>query len=140
MLNIVTPHIPLLPSQHGFRPNHSTNTLLTQMTQNMLEGFNHKRTLFITIDISKVFDATPRHELINKIYNTNMHNNSKRWLANYLSDRKAPFYPQHCSTLFSTTSQHPPLKTSKSYPMQTTSLSHPHMLNTTQLPQTPNIT
>ena len=26
---------------------------------------------------------------INQIYNTNMHNNSRRWLANYLSGRKA---------------------------------------------------
>ena len=50
--------------------------------KDMLEGFNHKaphkRTLLIAIDISKAFNATPRHKLINEIYNTNMQNNSKR--------------------------------------------------------------
>ena len=38
---------------------------------------------------------------------------------------KAPSNPQHCSTFFSTTSQHPPLKKPKSYPTPTTSQSHP---------------
>ena len=60
----------------------------------MLEDFNHKEKkeqYLIAIDISKAFDATPRHKLINKIYKTNMHNNSKRWLANYLSGRKVHF-------------------------------------------------
>ena len=93
ILNLITPDIPLAPTQHGFRSGHSTNTLLTKLTQDMTEGFNHnrphKRTLLIAIDISKAFDATPRHLLINKIYNTNLHNNSKRWLANYLSGRTA---------------------------------------------------
>ena len=41
-------------------------------------------TLLTTIDISKAFDAIPRHRLMDKLYNTNMHNNTKRWLANYL--------------------------------------------------------
>ena len=63
------------------------------MTQAMLEGFSHKathkRTLVIVINIGKAFDATPRHKIINKIYNNNMHNDSKRCLANCLSDRKA---------------------------------------------------
>ena len=47
ILNLTTLNIPLSPAQHSFRPKHSTNTLLTQMTQKMLEGFNHKRTLLI---------------------------------------------------------------------------------------------
>ena len=93
ILNIVTPYIPLSSTQHGFRPQHSTNTLLTQLTHNIVNGCNHKlphkRTLLITLDISKAFDATPKHQLIDKIYNTNMHNNSKRWLVNYLSGRMA---------------------------------------------------
>ena len=49
----------------------------------------YKRTLLTAIDISKALDPTPRHKLINKIYNTNTKNNRKRWLANYLSGRKA---------------------------------------------------
>ena len=47
------------------------------------------RILFIILDTSKAFDAIPRHNLMNKIYNINMHNNTKRWLANYLTSRNA---------------------------------------------------
>ncbi|KAF2353761.1 Reverse transcriptase domain [Trinorchestia longiramus] len=47
-----------------------------------------KRTLLLTIDISKPFDAIPRYPLIEKILNTELHNNTKRWLANYLSGRQ----------------------------------------------------
>ena len=93
ILKITTPHIPLSPTQHGFRPHHSTTTLLTDLTQRTLDGFNeplpHRRTLLLTIDISKAFDAIPRLLLTNKIYNTTLHNNTKRWLANYLTSRQA---------------------------------------------------
>ena len=93
ILNKITPHIPLDQSQHGFRALHSTSTLLTNLTQRTTDGFNSAipphRTLLTTIDISKAFDAIPRRKLITKIYNTNMENNTKRWLANYLSGRQA---------------------------------------------------
>ena len=87
----ITPHIPLSHTQHGFRPKHSTTSLLTNITQTTLEGFNTNkpapRTLIATIDISKAFDTVPRHTLINKILNTNIHPNFKKWLANFLSGR-----------------------------------------------------
>jgi hypothetical protein len=44
---------------------------------------------YYTIYISKAFDAIPRHLLRNKIYNMSLYNNTKRWLANYLSERHA---------------------------------------------------
>ena len=88
MLNIIHPDVTIAPTQHGFRPLHSTNTLLTNLTQHVLDGINSKRpgerTLLTTIHISKAFDAIPRHRLTDKLYNTNMHNKTKRWLANYI--------------------------------------------------------
>ena len=33
VLNLISPHIPLAQSQHGFRSLHSTSTLLTNLTQ-----------------------------------------------------------------------------------------------------------
>ena len=93
LLHKITPHIPLSPTQHGYRPNHSTTTLLTNLTQTVQDGINSRRpphrTLLVTIDISKAFDAISRPLLINKIYNTTLHNNTKRWLANYLSGRQS---------------------------------------------------
>ena len=88
VLDNISIHIPLSTTQHGFRPKHSTSTLLTQT---ILEGLNHSkpayRSLLIAIDISKAFDTVPRHLLINKILNTHIHPNFKKWLANFLSGR-----------------------------------------------------
>ncbi|WP_435331504.1 reverse transcriptase domain-containing protein, partial [Klebsiella pneumoniae] len=92
IIRITTPHIPLSPTQHGYRPHHSTTTLLTNLTQKIHDGINSRkpqRTLLITIDISKAFDAISRPLLTNKIYNTTLHNNTKRWLANYLTGRQS---------------------------------------------------
>ncbi|KAF2361967.1 Reverse transcriptase domain [Trinorchestia longiramus] len=47
-----------------------------------------KRPLLLTIDISKAFDTIPRYLLIKRIYNTELHNNTKRSLANYLSGKQ----------------------------------------------------
>jgi len=160
VLNLITPFFPLLLTQDDFRPQHLTSTLLTPdarhagrlqpKLQKTTHCNGHKQSL-----------RCHPHKLIDKIYNTNMHNNSKRWLANYLSGRKAnynfngtpsknrPFtdvVPQGSLlsptmfNFFSTISHHPPLKTPKSYPMQMTSQSYPPMINATQLPQTLNIT
>ena len=75
VLNLISPYIPLAQSQHGFRPLHSTSTLLTNLTQQITDGINQlkpQRTLLTTIDISKAFDAMPRRNLINKINQTKL--------------------------------------------------------------------
>ena len=63
ILNIVHTDVPLAPTQHGFQPLHSTNILLTNLAQHVLDAINSKRltqrTLLTTIDISKAFDAIP---------------------------------------------------------------------------------
>ena len=93
ILNIIHPDAPLAPTQHRFQPLHSANILLTNLTQHLLDGINSKRpaqrTLLTTVDISKAFDAIPWHRLTDKLYNTNMHNNTKRWLPNYLRGRQS---------------------------------------------------
>ena len=69
---------------------HSTNTILTYVTQKVFDGINSKKpkcTVIVTLDISKTFDAVPT--VTNKIYDIEMHNNTKRWLANFLSGRTA---------------------------------------------------
>ena len=97
VLTNITPHIPLSPTQHGFRAHHSTTTLLTTLTQHIHEGLNTPkpahRTMLATIDISKAFDTVPRTLLIQKIYNTNIDIYHKRWLANFLTGRHA--YTEH---------------------------------------------
>ncbi|KAF2365318.1 Reverse transcriptase domain [Trinorchestia longiramus] len=95
VLKVATQHIPLSPTLHGYRPHHSTTMLLTNMAQNLQDNINSrrpaKRTLLLTIAISKAFDTIDISKafLIKKIYNTESQNNTKRWLANYLSGKQA---------------------------------------------------
>jgi len=76
VLTNITPHIPLSPTQHGFRAHHSTTTLLTTLTPHIHEGLNTPkpahRTLLAKIDISKAFNTVPRTLLTQKINNTNI--------------------------------------------------------------------
>ena len=41
-----------------------------------------------TMKISKAFVVIPRHRFTDELYNRNMHNNIKRWLASYLGGRQ----------------------------------------------------
>ena len=88
VLNNITPHINLSPSQHGFRSQRSTFTLLTKITQTILECLNsQKPALLAVIDLSKGFDTVPRHLLFNKILNTHVRPNFKKWFSNFLLGR-----------------------------------------------------
>ena len=93
VLTDITPHIPLPPTQRGFRARHSATILLTAKLQHINEGLNAPnllyRTMLATLVISKAFNAVPRARLLENIYNTNMDTRYKRWLGNYLTGRRA---------------------------------------------------
>ena len=93
VLGGISSDLDLNPTQHGFRAKHSTSTLLTNLSQRVLEGFNNRkpapRSIVAAIDISKAFDTVPVPILISKILSTNLHPNYKKWLANFLVGRQA---------------------------------------------------
>lgn len=93
VLSRITPYIPLSPSQHGFRPRHSTSTLLSSLSQSVLENLNARkpapRTLLGAVDVSKAFDTVPRFVLISKILSTDLPSMYKKWLSNFVSGRQA---------------------------------------------------
>ena len=80
------------PTQHGFRPLHSTVTALLPTVTQIAEGFNARkpalRTATVSIDISKAFDAVNHTLLLNQICDTNLNNNLVHWLAAYLRGRQ----------------------------------------------------
>merc|ERR1711888_210463 len=87
-------NLPLLPTQHGFRPLHSTTTALLPLTHKVALGFNQPRpphrTVTVSIDFSKAFDMVPHTTLISSlITQTTLRHNTVRWLSSYLRGRMA---------------------------------------------------
>ena len=82
ILNHIRPAIPLSPTQHSFRAQHSTTTLLTTLTQHIHESLNvpkpAPRTFLDTTDISKAFHTVPKTLLLKKINRTNINTHYKK--------------------------------------------------------------
>ena len=65
LLPLLSPSLTVSPSQHGFRPQHSTSTALLPTVTRIASGFNAPkpplRTATVAIDISKAFDAVQHY-------------------------------------------------------------------------------
>ncbi|XP_018025319.1 uncharacterized protein LOC108680902 [Hyalella azteca] len=76
--------LPLVDSQHGFCPLHSTTSALLPLTQAIATGFNQPRpptrTIAMAIYFSKAFDTVSHAQLISHITITPLHANITRWL------------------------------------------------------------
>ena len=85
--------LPKNPNQHGFRPLHSCTTALLPIANAVQRGFNkekpHDRTTLLALDLSKAFDCINHTLLLQKLLNSPLHRNIKRWLKTYLRGRQA---------------------------------------------------
>ena len=72
---------------------HSTITALLPIVTNIAIGFNQpkpaSRTVMVSLDISKAFDAVDHDLLLGKISDSTLHSNVVRWMAAYLRGRTA---------------------------------------------------
>jgi hypothetical protein len=84
LLPYITESLPCAPTQHGYRPLHSTVTALLPIATKVAIGFNQNRTVMVSLDISKAFDLVDHDLLLEKISNTDLQPNVTRWLAAYL--------------------------------------------------------
>ena len=86
-------HIPFHPAQHGLRPKHSTCTALSTITADIAAGFSRKkpahRTVLVALDLTAAFDNVDHQKLLDCVYNTNLRATIRRWLYNYMQDRRA---------------------------------------------------
>ena len=93
ILPILLPHIPNLPTQHGFKPGYSTTTALHCINETITSGLNckppPKRTIMVTLDMSKAFDTVNLHLLTDKLLRTTTHPTLKRYISNYIKGRQA---------------------------------------------------
>jgi len=85
ILPYITSNIPQVNHQHGFKTSHSTTTALHQLTNQIIQGFNHKlppeRAIVVSLDkaftskaftgkafTSKAFDTVNIHLLIKRSF------------------------------------------------------------------------
>ena len=72
----------LSPNQHGFRPNHSTETALTSISDHILSAADHGEvSLLSLLDLSKCFDVIDHTKLLSKLQAHGIHTS---WFSSYL--------------------------------------------------------
>ena len=139
LIPYITANIPNTPMQHGYKTQHSTVTALHTLNNTVAKGFNQMappaRTITVALDMSKAFDIINIHTLIRKLIQTNIQcklHQGTQSLHNIIEithpNKVASFHPHYLT--FTPQTYHHPVLRFRSWPMQTTSQSHPH----TQVP------
>ena len=73
----------LSPSQHGFRPLHSTETALLSVTNRIFSNMDHGHvSLLCLLDLSKCFDVIPHSQLLSKLQ---LYGIDPAWFSSYLT-------------------------------------------------------
>ena len=92
LLPKILTHIPFLPAQHGCRPKHSTCTALSTITADIAAGFSRKksahRAVLVALVLTAVFDNVDHQQLLDRVFNTNIPSTIRRWLYNYMQNRR----------------------------------------------------
>ena len=75
--------------QSAFRENHSTETALIKLTDELLFNMdNDKVTGMISIDFKKAFDLVNHETLLQKLQMYGLSDSAVKWFHSYLSDRQ----------------------------------------------------
>ena len=77
------------PVQSGYRPNHSCETLLVRMSDDILrEVHNDNIVIVVLLDLSAAFDTIDHSILLDKLLNQfGIHGNALKWFRSYLENR-----------------------------------------------------
>ena len=92
ILPYLNEHLVLDNSQHGFRAGRSPTSALLPLVSAVIDGFNEqkpaKRTVVVSLDLSKAFDSVNHDRLLRKLSGTSLPHNIVRWLATFLKGRE----------------------------------------------------
>ena len=89
LMNYLTQHNILSPSQYGFRPNMSTELAILELQNRIVTVLAAKQyCLGLFIDLSKAFDTLNHRILIKKLQSIGIRGTPLRWFQSYLSERQ----------------------------------------------------
>ncbi|CAB0034073.1 unnamed protein product [Trichogramma brassicae] len=94
------------PHQFGFRPEHSTQTAILDLTETIRHAIDkHKVSLVVSFDFSKAFDSIPHTLIIKKLRLIGCTASALDWFASYLSGRSQAICLSDgsCSSFMTTT-------------------------------------
>ena len=78
----------LFPYQSGFRPSHSTQTLLLHCLDKWYKALDSKKFVGVVfLDISKAFDTVNHDLLLSKLFHLGLSLSTVSWFKSYLSNR-----------------------------------------------------
>ncbi|CAB0044040.1 unnamed protein product [Trichogramma brassicae] len=94
------------PHQFGFRPEHSAQTAILDLTEAIRHAIDkHKVSLVVSFDFSKAFDSIPHTLIIKKLRLIGCTASAIDWFASYLSGRSQAIRlsDEPCSSFMTTT-------------------------------------
>ena len=78
----------LSPHQHGFRQNHSCQTQLIGLIEDIQVAMdNHQQVHALLLDFSKAFDKVPHQRLLFKLSQYGIQGNIFNWIEGWLTNR-----------------------------------------------------
>ncbi|KAJ1213667.1 hypothetical protein NDU88_001299 [Pleurodeles waltl] len=81
------------PSETGFRTNHSTETALISVTDDISTLMDNGETVaLILLDLSAAFDTVCHHTLITRLRSTGIQGQALDWIASFLSNQSQRVY------------------------------------------------
>ena len=104
LMDHLTKHNLISPTQYAFRPNSSTTTALQTIINNIHQHKSkHKPTLAIYIDLSKAYDTISHTKLIHKLrHEFNFTDSTTTFFASYFQHREQSTHTQHAQSTMQT--------------------------------------
>ena len=81
-------HNIILPSQYGFRKNHSTDLAILDLHDKITALFNKQCIVGVLLDLSKAFDTLDYKILLYKLEHNGVRGTPLAWFSDYLSNRQ----------------------------------------------------